>query len=80
MVRIQLDRVAAVIISCAVLHNISKHLNDDMSDEEVDQHINADQQEVVEEENDFENADAALRKRGLHLREEIVDVINELQL
>ncbi|KAG5865628.1 hypothetical protein JTB14_001068 [Gonioctena quinquepunctata] len=70
-VRIQLDRVAAVIISCAVLHNISKHLNDDIPDEKW---INANQQrEVVEEENDLENADAALRSRGLQRRGEIAN-------
>ncbi|KAG5878433.1 hypothetical protein JTB14_015918 [Gonioctena quinquepunctata] len=76
-VRIQLDKVAAVIISCDVLHNISKHLNDDIPDEE---HINADQQEVVEEENDLGNADAALRRQGLQKREEIANVTNQLQL
>ncbi|KAG5887960.1 hypothetical protein JTB14_037352 [Gonioctena quinquepunctata] len=61
--RIQVPRIAAVIISCAVLHNISKRSNNDMPDGEVDQHINADQQEVAEEEYDLENTDAALRRR-----------------
>ncbi|KAG5882590.1 hypothetical protein JTB14_014778 [Gonioctena quinquepunctata] len=60
-VRIQLDRVAAVIISCAVLHNISKHLNDGIPAEKW---INANQQQVVEEENDLENADAEERRNS----------------
>ncbi|KAJ8913775.1 hypothetical protein NQ315_002681 [Exocentrus adspersus] len=78
MVRIKLDRVASVIVSCAVLHNISKYLHDNMHDDDEQENI-ADEQELVDEENDLD-LDENLRRRGLQRREEIKNLINQLQL
>nr|CAI5820477.1 unnamed protein product [Callosobruchus analis] len=45
MVRVKLDRVVSLIISCAVLHNISKYLNDAVPVEEQGNDINGEEEE-----------------------------------
>lgn len=76
MVRVKLDRVASVIISCAVLHNISKYLNDPLPVDEEEEDVMNDEEEEYNLENDDEN----VRRRGLQRREEIKNLIYQLNI
>nr|CAI5822343.1 unnamed protein product [Callosobruchus analis] len=55
MVRMKLERVVSVIISCAVLHNISKYLNDPVPVDEQQDDINDGEEEEYNSENEDEN-------------------------
>nr|CAI5868092.1 unnamed protein product [Callosobruchus analis] len=76
MVRVKLDRVVSVIISCAVLHNISKFLNDPVPVDEQEDDINVEEEKKYNSVNEDEN----VRRRGLQRREEIKNSIYQLQI
>nr|CAI5861320.1 unnamed protein product [Callosobruchus analis] len=73
--RVKQDRVVSVIISCAVLHNISKYLNDPVSVDEQEDDINDEEEEEYNSENEDEN----VRRRGLQRSEEARNLIYQLQ-
>nr|CAI5852143.1 unnamed protein product [Callosobruchus analis] len=75
MVRLKLNRVVSVIISCAVLHNISKYLNDPVPVDEQEDDMNDEE----EEEYNSENEDEKVRRRALQRGEEIKNLIYQLQ-
>nr|CAI5837726.1 unnamed protein product [Callosobruchus analis] len=75
MVKVKPDRVVFVIISCAVLHNISKYLDDPVPVVEQEDDINDEEEEEYNSENEYEN----VRRRGLQRGEEIKNLIYELQ-
>nr|CAI5831218.1 unnamed protein product [Callosobruchus analis] len=71
MGRVKLDRVVSVIISCAVLHNISKYSNDPVRVDEQEDDINDEEEEEYNTEIEDEN----VRRRGLQRRKEIKSLI-----
>nr|CAI5848404.1 unnamed protein product [Callosobruchus analis] len=75
MVRVKLNRVVSVIVSCAVLHNISKYLNDPVAVDQQEDDINDEE----EEEYSSENKDESVRRRGLQRGEEIKNFIYQLK-
>lgn len=72
-VRVALRNVPKVIVSCAVLHNIAKHLHDafDFEDEDYNDEGNVDEDELVVR---YENP--ATVRRGREKREEMMVFIN----
>nr|CAI5852811.1 unnamed protein product [Callosobruchus analis] len=75
MVRVKVNRVILVIISCAVLHNISKYLNNPVPVDEQEDDINDEE----EEEYNSESTDENVRRRGFQRREETKNLISKLQ-
>lgn len=71
-VRVALNNVPKVIVSCAVLHNVAKHLNDGF--EYGDLNINPDEEldEILEVQH--ENADTT--RRGRVKRNVMMQVLN----
>lgn len=74
-VRIALDRIPKLIVSCAVLHNISKHLNDDFenppdNNEEIEENDDLGEEAAVHHEN------AASKARGEQKRREMFQFIH----
>nr|CAI5856619.1 unnamed protein product [Callosobruchus analis] len=67
MVRVKLDAVVSVVISSAVLHSISKYLNDPVPIDEQEDDINDEEEEEYKSENEDEN----VKRMGLQRREEI---------
>lgn len=69
-VRVNIERVPKVIVTCAILHNIAKHLNDrfefeDQIDDNENIHENANAQDQYE--------NAATRLRGEQKRQEMLE-------
>nr|CAI5839301.1 unnamed protein product [Callosobruchus analis] len=75
VVRVKLDRVVSVIISCAVLHNISMYLNHPVPVNVQEDDINDEEEEEYNSENEDENDG----RRGLQRREETKNLIYQLQ-
>nr|CAI5837160.1 unnamed protein product [Callosobruchus analis] len=67
MVRVKLDRVVSVIVSCAELYNTSKYLSDPVPADEQEDDINDEEEEEYNSENEEEN----VRRGELQRREEI---------
>lgn len=71
-VRVKLDKVPAITISCAVLHNIAKYLRDP-------NHFEGDEGNQIDEfEDDLEEGN--LRRLGQRKRDDIKEVIYNLRL
>ncbi|KAJ8940577.1 hypothetical protein NQ314_010655 [Rhamnusium bicolor] len=72
-VRVTSERVPKVIISCAVLHNVAKHLNDvfDFNNEENEQEVV--EGAIVDEQQETR----ATKARGIQKRNEMMQLINE---
>nr|CAI5869367.1 unnamed protein product [Callosobruchus analis] len=67
-------KVSNIWLDCAVLHSISKYLNDPVRVEQED-----DRNDEEEEEYNSENEDENVRRRGLQRREEIKNSTYQLQ-
>ncbi|KAJ4428991.1 hypothetical protein ANN_25987 [Periplaneta americana] len=73
--RVDLTKVPSVIISCALLHNVAKYLKDPLHEEKYEGYEDDDLD--VEDGQDGQDVDAAeMRRRGLHRREEIMNIIH----
>lgn len=71
LIRINLEKVPKTFIACSVLHNIGKHLNDVIYDEETfDEDVDENDPVINDEENDRE-----IRLRGQQKRNEIMNVL-----
>ena len=68
-----LERMSKVVISCAVLHNVAKHLNDvfDFDNEEHEQEAVAGA--IVDEQQETR----ATKERGIQKHNEMMQFINE---
>lgn len=75
-VRISVQKIPKLIVSCAVLHNISKHLNDgwDFEYNNLDHHIDDFQQGEIQ----LDGNEHRIRRRGQRKRLEIVQYLNTL--
>ena len=67
-----LNNVPKVIVSCAVLHNVAKHLNDDF--DYGDLNINPD--EEVNEVAEVQHENAATTRRGKEKRAVMMQFLN----
>lgn len=75
--RLNFDKIPSVIVSAVVLHNVAKYLNDQLpNDEEEVAGEDHDGEEVVEGNDELNND----RQRGQQGREEIKNIIFQLQL
>lgn len=70
MIRVKLHKVSSVIISCVVLHNIAKHLRDDLPLNEINE-IDDGAIDNDDDNNDNDN----IRRLGHRRREEIKNII-----
>ncbi|KAK9704342.1 DDE superfamily endonuclease [Popillia japonica] len=76
-IRLNIDKIPSVIVSAVVLHNVAKYLNDQLpNDEEEVAAEDHDGEEVVEDNDELNND----RQRGQQRREEIKNIIFQLQL
>lgn len=74
-VRLSLEKIPKVIVSCAVLHNISKHVNDDF---DFDAGLNVNFQDGEEMVMDIPHVeDRETRMRGEEKRMLLLDFLNE---
>ncbi len=67
--RVKLDRIPGMIIACAVLHNISKYLNDEETFSPLPE------EDAPEPNQDDGLSDAAIRARGQRIRLEIATTL-----
>jgi hypothetical protein len=67
--RVKLERVPEMITACAVLHNISKYLNDENSFPELPP------QDQFEHPNEATLSDAIIRSRGQQVRNQIAETL-----
>ncbi|KAI4459480.1 hypothetical protein MML48_6g00003793 [Holotrichia oblita] len=76
-IRLNIDKIPSVIVRAVVLHNVAKYLNDQLpNDEEEVAAEDHDGEEVVEDNDELNND----RQRGQQRREEIKNIIFQLQL
>lgn len=71
-VRISLQNIPKLVVSCAVLHNIAKHLNDEMDVEDLD--VTPD--EAVEEEHVIRHENPVTARRGTEKREQMMQFLH----
>lgn len=75
-IRVALEKVPSIIVSCVILHNIAKYLQDDLPwDETEHENDNENGNENLPEE---EIGDAARRRLGQRKRDEIKTIISNL--
>lgn len=75
-VRVELNKIPSVIISCVILHNIAKYLNDNLPE---DRHLQHD--EVPDNNADDDNMDVLpenVRRQGQQRRDEVKNIIINL--
>lgn len=69
LVRVKLDKVAKIVVACAVLHNIGKTINDNYEVEEIEI------LDEIENDEELQEADREVRRRGEEKRNEIMNVL-----
>ena len=74
-VRISLERVPKLIVSCAVLHNVAKHLNDDFEDPGDENPALAEEDDVQDAPGEQHNEDRVTKVRGELKRQEMLQLL-----
>lgn len=74
-VRISLERVPKLIVSCAVLHNVAKHLNDDFEDPGDENPALAEEDDVQDAPGEQHNEDRVTKARGEQKRQEMLQLL-----
>lgn len=76
-VRISLDLVPTVIVSCFILHNVSKYIKDNSVFDEEQYHNNGDEENEMMNEIDGEDLADGRRAEGQAKRRELAAVIEQ---